>query len=149
MHDETRWRRWLPMAAVLVVVAGCGSARTITVTSTPTAANTNRTVVDPSTGWSLGTLGNTTTPRLPYDPEEDAFMGQFSWTNGHDTSTGCLAEIDDQIACDCAYRRLRADGYPASQLAAVGSGITIEDNLTAHDPPWMARTIVACNLDEG
>lgn len=123
-----RWGRWLALSLTLVV-AGCGSETTVTATSTTT------------------TTATTTTKPLPYDAEENAFMGQFSWSNGTDTSTGCLARIDSQAACDCAYRALRADGYPASQLAAVASGIAIENNLPDHTPSWMATEITRCELN--
>lgn len=130
-RDVIRWRPWLAASALLMAVAGCGSTTTVTVT---TAATT-------------GPPAANTTKQLPYDPEENAFMGHFALANGVDTSTGCLAQIDDQAACDCAYRQLRADGHPASQLAAVGSGITIENNLPAHDPSWMATAITKCSTD--
>lgn len=136
MGGKTLSRGWAlraALSAIPVVTVACGSTTTVTVT-TPAATSSTATPA--------------TQQQLPYDPEEDAFMGHFAWTNGADTSTGCLAEIDDQAACDCAYRRLRADGYPASQLAAVGSGITIESNLPAHDPAWMATTINACSLGQ-
>lgn len=86
---------------------------------------------------------------LPYDAEENAFMGQYSWRGDADTSTGCLSEQDSQAVCDCAYRRLRAEGHPASELAAVGSAVRIDSNshLPVNDPSWMATTIAACWAD--
>ena len=75
-------------------------------------------------------------------------MGHFAYKGGVDISTGCLSFIDSQAACDCAYRALRSDGYPASQLAAVGSGVTIQNNLPQHAPPWLLRAMTVCELKQ-
>jgi hypothetical protein len=83
---------------------------------------------------------------LPYDREENAFMGRFLWKGGVDVSTGCLAIIDNQVACDCAYRSLRTDGYAASQLAAVGSAVAISNNLPTNAPDWLLHTETVCEL---
>lgn len=118
-------RTCVGLALAALVLSACGSTTTTVTRVTVTATTPAK-------------------PQLPYDAEENAFMGQFSWTGGHDTSTGCLAMIDSQTVCDCTYRALRAQGYPASELAAIGSGISIENNLPANVPAWLGHQEAVC-----
>jgi hypothetical protein len=109
----------------VMAVAACGSSGTKSTTVTVTS---------------------TSQQQLPYDPEENAFMGQYSWTGGMNTSTGCLAIVDNQAVCDCTYRSLRGEGYPASELAAVVSAVAISNNLPTNAPAWLLHAQAVCSV---
>jgi hypothetical protein len=86
---------------------------------------------------------------LPFDSEENAFVGDPDVKGRGRRPTGCLWEtfpLDKKSleVCDCAYRRLRADGYPASELAASGSAISYS---SGENPKWLNETINECSAD--
>lgn len=88
---------------------------------------------------------------LPYDSEENAFMGNPDTRGCSLHRSGCFAVVvtfdqKSQEVCDCAYRRLRAEGYPASQLAAVASTIGLGTS-TVLGPQWFNVPITACWAD--
>ena len=116
----------------LTLLTGCadsaGPPTTATVTTTSAATSSQQ-------------------QRLPYGSEENAFMGSYGWKGDADISTGCLALQDSQVACDCTYRTLRSGGYPAPQLAAIGSEIAIMNNLPTNTPAWLARAEVVCDTE--
>jgi hypothetical protein len=137
--------RWVSVAAV--VLPGCGSATTRTV------IRTIRTVNGPLSNATRGGSGGTYTSRvqlpLPFDPEENAFMGNTDPQDQGRDHTGCFAVLPNfdtksEEVCDCAYRKLRAEGYPASQLAAVAASVNWTNNA---GPKWFNLPIVACWAD--
>jgi hypothetical protein len=89
---------------------------------------------------------------LPFDPEENTFMGDPK--HGIDR-TGCFAivatfDAKSEEVCDCAYRELRSEGHPASQLAAISASIS--ENAEPHlGPMWFNVPITRCwaDLDGG
>jgi hypothetical protein len=132
------------LIAGLLAVAGCGSAKTVTVAAPKTTAATGTA----ASGWG----GPTTSPvqlPLPFDSEENAFMGNPDPQHGGLNRTGCflvVATFDSKSeeVCDCAYRQLRAEGHPASELAAISASINASNNL---GPEWFNVAITKCWAD--
>lgn len=143
--QSSRWALRIAVPAVLLVVAGCGSTTTVTVT-TPTTTTT-------STSASSSRGGGTTTSPvqlpLPFDSEENAFMGNPDPQYGGQNRTGCFVVVatfdsKSEEVCDCAYRQLRADGHPASQLAAISASINASHSV---GPEWFNVAITKCWAD--
>lgn len=140
MGGKTLAREWMlraALSAIPLVAVACGSTTTVTVT-TPAATS------------STATPG--TTQQLPFDSEENAFMGNPDPQHNGLNRTGCFAivatfDAKSEEVCDCAYRQLRADGHPASQLAAVASSITMAIKTQASMPRWFGTEITRCWAD--
>lgn len=127
--------KWIALIVVALAIIVAGGLVALSLRGTRTHTTT---VVAP--------VGTATTS-LPYDAEENAFMGHVD-TSDFTKSIGCLAIIGSQAACDCAYRHLRAQGHAASELAAVGSGVAIENqnHLPVNAPGWLTRETTICEL---
>lgn len=79
-------------------------------------------------------------------------MGNPDPQHGGLSRTGCFAVVEtfdtkSEEVCDCAYRQLRAEGHPASQLAAVGSSVTMAIKTQASMPAWFGTEITRCWAD--
>jgi hypothetical protein len=105
------------LSAVVLANAGCGSTITRTVTANTNATAPLSQVVIPGQSTGAGTTSPVQLP-LPFDSEENAFMGNPDPQHDGLNRTGCFADVPgfdrkSEEVCDCAYRRLRAEGYPA------------------------------------
>jgi len=146
-----RWHSvWVALAGLAVgVLGGCGSTtpRTVTAgTSTSTGPSSQVSIPDSSGGPPAYT--SPVQLPLPFDSEEDAFMGNPDPQNQGKQGTGCFAVVltfdnKSEEVCDCAYRLLRAEGYPASQLAATAASVTMANE---EGPKWFNVPIAKCWL---
>jgi hypothetical protein len=133
----------LALLAVLLVVGGCGSTKTVTVTSMHSTSA-------PASTPAGSTYTSPVQLPLPFDSEENAFMGDPDPRHNGVNRTGCFAIVitfdrKSEEVCDCAYRALRALGHPASQLAAISSALA----PSQLGPEWFNVEITRCwaNLD--
>ena len=138
-RNVIRWGPWLAASAALMAVAGCGSTTTVTINRPKTATATSDSA-STVPGWGGASTSPVQLP-LPFDSEENAFMGNPDPQHSGASRTGCFAIVTtfdskSEEVCDCAYRQLRADGHRASQLAAVASSITMDIKTRASMPGW-------------
>ncbi len=146
-RDVIRWGPWLVASAVLLAVAGCGSTKTVTVSRPKTATGPSGSA-STVPGWGGATTSPVQLP-LPFDSEENAFMGNPDPQHGGLNRTGCflvVATFDNksEAVCDCAYRELRAEGHAASELAAISAGINASNST---GPEWFNVAITKCWAD--
>ena len=119
----------IALSAGLLAIPGCGSTKTVTVT----ASRTTATEGPAASGWGTTTTSPVQFP-LPFDSEENAFMGNPDPFHGGLNRTGCFLVVTtfdsrSEEVCDCAYRQLRDEGHPASELAAISARIDASNNL--------------------
>jgi hypothetical protein len=116
---------WIVLAAIATAALVAIALALTGVTKRETTTTIERTVATTSQ-----------TPRtqtLPFDAEENTFMGNSG-------GTGCLVHDSEQI-CDCIYRKARSEGHAASELAALGP------ELPANEPKWYLPTVGRCLAD--
>ncbi len=117
---------WLVLAAI-ATAALVGIALALAgVTNRGTTTTVERTVATTAQAPPSQTL--------PYDAEENAFMGS------RNSGKGCLVH-DSQQLCDCIYRKARAAGRAASELAALGP------ELPDSEPSWYGPTDGQCLVE--
>jgi hypothetical protein len=151
-----RWE-WVSTAAIAgLAIAGCGGSATPVVTKTVTASAQSHSIAsNGGGGWGGGAYTSPVKLPLPFDPEETTFMGGPDPQHHGLDRTGCFAEVatfdaKSEEVCDCAYRELRSEGHPASQLAAISASIS--ENAEPHlGPMWFNVPITRCwaDLDGG
>lgn len=143
------------LTAGVLLIAGCESTKTVTVATSRTTATTSTLSGATVPGWGGATTSLVLLP-LPFDSEENAFMGNPDPQHGGLNRTGCFAAVTtfdskSEEVCDCAYRQLRGEGHPASQLAAVASSVTMAIKTQTSMPAWFGTEITRCwaDLDGG
>jgi hypothetical protein len=144
----------IAIAAIAVAtgaLAGCGAG----VKAGMKGSSTTTTSHTAAPSWVAGPYTSPVPASLPFDVEENTFIGTPDAQHHGLGRTGCYAVVatfDSKSVevCDCAYRQLRSEGYPASQLAAIATSIAA-NSKTNQGPEWFNVPITKCwaDLDGG
>jgi hypothetical protein len=144
---QTAWTQRLTVSLfaglVAAMITACGGATaTRTITRAATSSRVQTAPIASSSYTSPVHLP------LPFDSEEDAFVGDPDPQDQALHRSGCFAVVarfDNASVrvCDCASGELRSEGHSASELAATASSVRAGTNIPA-GPRWFNIPIENC-----